>query len=95
MKKNKSKMEKVLDLLWKSQGTYIDIRNLTITPTQAKKVFQEVIQFLQMMGINYQAETSACRLRIVTEKENRLTEKTILFNQRYSNAVANLNGVID
>ena len=68
--KNKSRVEKVLDLLWGNQGTYIDINNLTLTPTQAKKVFQEVIHFLQMMGITYQADTSGYRIRILSEKQN-------------------------
>lgn len=68
--KNKSRIEKVLDLLWGNQGTYIGINNLTLTPTQAKKVFQEVIQFLQMMGIAHQADTSRYRIRILSEKQN-------------------------
>ena len=68
--KNKSRVEKVLDLLWGNQGTYIDINNLTLTPTQAKKVFQEVIHFLQMMNITYQAVTSECKVRILSEKQN-------------------------
>ena len=74
MKNQKSKMEKVLDLLWKNEGTYIDVRNLTITTIQARKVFEEVNNFLKMMGITVKVQGNY-RLCILPKEKSTLKGK--------------------
>lgn len=84
-KHQKIRTEKGIELLMKSPGIFINIRNITASENQARKIAAEIMHILKMMNIPFQNRNGSSIIRVLTEEQKRAYEKSMMgtFSQRY------------